>query len=443
MCGINLTFGEDEIRQMNRALWHRGYRLNHKKLKNNLYLGHVRLPIQGLDPINDHPITDGRYTTAMVGEIFNYKELDPTANSDLPVFLKYYKEEGVDCFKRFDGFWSIIIYDAHTRETHAFTDFLAKKPLYIRREPFPAISSEIKALSLLGKNTFDETYFSAVAKWGYCPEGRTPFNEIIKIPAGAHVIIDRWGEITHTIYTELKPRKTSINCLRKAVKNRIVSDVPISILMSGGLDSTIIYYLMREFVDEMTIFHIDNKEAEYLNYIDFRPGDKVIELSLGKGNTNFDMDQVLYYNEGPVDLGSMIPQYLLSEAIRKQGFNVCLSGDGADELFGGYKRINDYDSQYSDIFHELVFYHLPRLDKLMMANTVELRCPFLARGVLEYAMALPYEQRLNKIALKQAFRGVVPKEIIERKKQPLRYRVDWRHDLIESYRDLMKRSNLV
>ena len=89
-------------------------------------------------------------------------------------------------------------------------------------------------------------------------------------------------------------------------------------------------------------------------------------------------------------------------------------------MFGGYRRINKYDSQKSDVWSELVNYHLPRLDKMMMQHTVELRSPFLARPVVESALGLPYQWRTNKNILKYAFQDILPEEIIDRKKEPLK-----------------------
>jgi len=429
---------------MNETLRHRGIRSSYKKLNDNdLYLGHTRLPIQGVDKRYDQPSVYGNYTAAMVGELFNFRAMDPSARTDLSVLMDQYSMNGSNVFMNFDGFWSVIIYNEFTGYTDIFTDHLAKKPLYYRTD-LCAFASEIKALTVLGENTFDKTYFSAVAKWGYCPEDRTPFSEIKKLPGGAHIQLNSMGYVINSkSYLSLLPSPSaSLELIMEdAVRNRLVSDVPVSLLMSGGLDSTIIYYLMRKHTDSMTIFHIDNDEAEYLNYIDFRPQDKLISLSID--DTLYDTDEVLWHNDGPVDLGSLMPQYLLAKEIKKHGFNVCLSGDGADELFGGYKRITEYDSQYSDIFHELAYYHLPRLDKMMMAHTIELRSPFLAHYVIEHALSMKYEDRINKIGLKEAFKHIVPEEIVNRKKKPLRYRTDWRHDLIKQYKDLIIKRGLV
>jgi asparagine synthase (glutamine-hydrolysing) len=185
--------------------------------------------------------------------------------------------------------------------------------------------------------------------------------------------------------------------------------------LSGGLDSSIIYAISKEMMGkDVTTFTIDNAEDQ--KYVSMLNPVNLEFLNFG----NVTEEKVLQANEGPVDLGSMEAQYLIGEAIRAKGFDVALSGDGADELFGGYRRITKYDSQKSDVWSELVNYHLPRLDKMMMQHTVELRSPFLARPVVESALGLPYEWRTNKNILKYAFEDILPEEILNRKKEPLK-----------------------
>ncbi len=150
------------------------------------------------------------------------------------------------------------------------------------------------------------------------------------------------------------------------------------------------------------------------------------------------------WNESPVDMGSVVPQYHLFDAIKKgSNTRIVISGDGADELFGGYRRINQYDSQKSDVFHELTYYHLPRLDKLSMAHTLELRSPFLNHDIIRFALSLPFEERKNKKILKDTFKGLVPDSIIERSKLALKNekivtdQASYRMKIVKSYLDIL------
>ena len=115
-----------------------------------------------------------------------------------------------------------------------------------------------------------------------------------------------------------------------------------------------------------------------------------------------------------------MPQYHLFEAVKKTGHRIVISGDGADELFGGYSRMADYDSQGSDIFDELTYYHLPRLDRMSMAHTIELRNPFLGHDVVRFARSLDLDQRTGKKILKEAFKDQLPPEIVNRPKEALK-----------------------
>jgi asparagine synthetase B (glutamine-hydrolysing) len=174
-----------------------------------------------------------------------------------------------------------------------------------------------------------------------------------------------------------------------------------------------------------------------------------LEYDMNSDDPSFDgkLDEIYArWNESPVDLGSVVPQYLLFDAIKK-GTNtrIVLSGDGADELFGGYKRIHEYDSQKSDIFHELTHYHLPRLDKMSMAHTLELRNPFLNLEIVSFALGLKKEWRTDKKILKETFRGLIPDAIIDRKKHPLKNEKivktpdEYRQEALDRFREGVKK----
>lgn len=458
MCGINLTIhpGLISAKEMNDSIAHRGIHgisdvMDYRK---DFQLGHVRLPIIGLDDAFNQPYDTDNWTFVFNGEIFNYKEFncpwlrkDDELKSDVQVVGDFLEGMGDSPdardwhqMKKFDGFWSIIAYHRETDLIYVVTDFLAKKPLYIHA-PTLTVSSEMKAFQKFPKS-FNRQYFAAVGKWGYCPKDQTPFNEVQKLPRGCVTVINpKEKKIVDTFrYLDVVPDE-SINlrdALETAVKNRLVSDVPVSLLLSGGVDSSIIYKLMEQHTHDFTIFHIENDESKYLDYLDI-PDD--IEIKMLDLIEDQDLTEVLFANEGPVDLGSMLPQFRMSQAIAKAGLKVCITGDGADEVFGGYRRQAQYDAQYSDIFDELVHYHLPRLDKMSMYFTTELRSPFLSLPVIQAGLAMNYERRIDKNGLKDYFSDLVPDEILYRKKHPLKSDkvlsgLHWRYELIEKFKEM-------
>lgn len=439
MCGVNFSFNVAHLKSMNEELAHRGTQKG--KIEGNI--GHVRLPIQGLSSEFDGPYEYGRWLIGYVGEIYNYKDLNPSASSDIEVVAEYFDRFTSGSFPQFDGMWSMIIQDNFTGEFHVITDPLAKKPLYYDVQTLN-ISSEITPLLAVNprlKYFPDEFYYSTVAKWGYCPFDRTPFEGIRKVPPGAHWVLQRQQISKKTAYFLLEPSYLNFDGIRDSiitsVENRLVSDVPVSILCSGGLDSSIIYQIARKKNPDVHVFHIENGESEYLQYLDI-PKNNLTTLNIPE---EYSLEEVLWVNEGPVDLGSMIPQYHLSQAINEHGYEVVLTGDGADELFLGYTRGTSYDSRHSDVFSELIYYHLPRLDKMSMAYSIELRSPFLSFDVVSRALGVPFEQSKGKKFLKKLFSDMVPKEILDRQKQPLRYKSprddEWRFRLINTYRKML------
>ena len=265
MCGLNLAFTPSPgiVERMNAKMSYRGVRSDSKSyFGGSVHLGHVRLPIQGLSSKHDHPISLGEWDAAMVGEVFNYKSFDKGAKTDLPVVLRRWKELGPGSLMDYDGFWAIVFIDQKRGAVHIVTDPLAKKPLYIRHSPFVAVSSEISPLVDLGPVTENKLYFSAVAKWGYSPTEETPFNEISKVPAFTHLTIWHNGAFDGEPYGEIAAEHGNLKLrLENAVENRLVSDVPISLLLSGGLDSTIIFELIKKKTTDFTVFHVDNGES--------------------------------------------------------------------------------------------------------------------------------------------------------------------------------------
>lgn len=435
MCGINVSFiGPEHVGLMNRSIMHRGMR-SHVWHDDHVALGHVRLPIQGLDPKYDMPYHYKNWVVCFVGEIYNHPKITQHHHeSDVEVLAQAWDNYGPEAFQYFDGMWSVVIYDKVNHTLHLLIDQLAKKPMYYRDTPL-CMSSEIKALTF-HPYVPDPYYYGAVGKWGYCPRDHVFDYNITKMKSGMHNKIDTvTGGFSSTQYIRLDRRQSPlVETIREAVHNRLISDIPIAVLCSGGLDSSIVLHHVLEVTEDITVFHVEN-EDDTLDHLNIPSSVKVIDVTL----EDVDTMEAMFWNEGPVDLGSMLPQLAIARAIGDHGFHVAISGDGADEVFGGYRRTQWYDSQFTDIFDELQYYHLPRLDKLMMSQTIELRCPFLAPRVIEAGFGMDYPDRINKCGLREAYRGLLSDQIIEGRKIPLKTHAlkkdpeQYRYDLLEMF----------
>ena len=443
MCGLIAGIGPNAQGAVASAF----RRVNHRGIREKIAFGlewaisHTRLPINGLDECYDMPVHRGNWSVAFVGEVFDFRNgrRGNTYQSDVYFVADTWAEEGPSAFCRFDGFWHIVAYDHSMSRLHVLSDYLAQKPLYYRQDGTAIIGSEPDAVASIAPVHFDEVYFSAISKWGYCPETwRTPYREVTRAVPGSYLIFDQSGLCIHNeVRDQVEPIPMTLGDLREAIEEATrlraqLSDVPIACLVSGGLDSSIVYSLARKYA-EVHPYHVENNEWEDC--------ERVAPNATRLDPNRVTVAQALDYHQEPIDLGSLIPQVALSDAIRESGDErVCLTGDGADELFGGYGRALRYDSQLSDIWHELVAWHLPRLDRVMMRNLIEVRSPFLARRVLAGALALPRRERIQKRVLRHIFRDLLPSKTLTLEKKPLRTKVversreSWTRELIRVFR---------
>lgn len=413
MCGIIITRDLERIP----LLKHRGIESNFER-GHGFFLGHHRLPIQTLEgdgykqPIK---LKDGGLLLYN-GEIFNTPD---KYDSDVEYLRDLFNSCNINDILEeanyWDGFWAIV-HVTTNGFMYCFTDPLGKKQLYYNERG--EICSEIRPL--VRSNPFDELYKSSVYKWGYNTNDLTPWKGVKRImPNRLYVFCSGLILNVHPYpyfdWFKNQPKEDIKTLLYQSVESRLISKVyRVGALISGGLDSSIIARILKDLDAPVAYYTIENNESEYAQelaqYLDISPGYLTY-------NIDEDMVESFRWNETPVDLGSVIPQHKLMGVVPEK---IVLTGDGADELFGGYRRINTYDSQKSDVFEELPFYHLPRLDRASMRYTIELRNPFLSHDIVKYALALPYSERMNKKHLKDAFRGLLPGSIIDRPKVPLK-----------------------
>ena len=361
--------------------------------------------------------------------------------------------ELVESSETWDGCWSII-YINSGGSVFCFTDPLGKKQLYYNK--YGEIASTIAPLRR--DSSLDRLYIGEIYKWGYNTDELTPFKDVKRIMPGKLYFFmsstlqyaDPEMNFDERVFFQISPKQ-----LREVIEDRVrdylvgtENEESIGVLLSGGLDSSVISYCLLRLrahgqiprTTKLNFYTINNAEdAPYVEIFAKHFGIKVKTLKYDVENVDF--ERALAINETPVDLGSMVPNQLMFEAIPDR---FIFTGDGPDELFGGYRRIDDYDSQRSDIFHELSFYHLPRLEKAARYFHKELRCPWLSYGILKYALSLPLEQRTHKEIIKQAFTGILPQEIIDRPKLPLKNNMirnnpmGYRAFLLSKFEDIIK-----
>lgn len=421
MCGLIAVLGDADraaslVETGLARMLHRGIRSRIVEFRGGA-MGHARLPIVGVGKENDQPVRRGRHVIGYVGEVLDFRETGTVYDCDLPFVADRWADLGPRALVGRDGFWHVVAYDERTDSLSCVVDYLRQKPLYYRAD-VPAVASEPDALACLGGVTLDRLYLSDVVKWGYCPDPRlTPYEQVKCMLPGEGMTIHSDGRTESVVVDPVLPRVGTPEDLRReiesAVRRRVLSsDVPVAALVSGGLDSAIVWTLASRH-GEPRAYHVENGEREQCERV--APGATSLGLS------GMPLDRALSYMQEPLDLGSLVPQAAISDAIGASGGErVCLTGDAADELFGGYGRARRYDSQSSDVWRELVCWHLPRLDRVMMRNKIEVRSPFLSRRVVEIATALPRDLRTDKRILRELFRGDLPPGVADVPKRALR-----------------------
>lgn len=387
------------------------------------HLAHTRLPIQSnprYPSPQPHEVPGGLMT--YVGELFGINGRNEAGHFKEAIFDN-------SLFSQFDGFWSVVHMDERNGLVHVYTDHLGIKPVYyspLHRVVSSDIRSIICATGLAAGWPRDQTYVGNVIKFGYDYSARTPFAGIRQMPPGSRLTLNSYGEVVSCqTYYPMTPFPVDLErAFLEAVKNRVlglhyrVKDSP-SLLLSGGLDSSLVFYAIKQLglADAVNCFTVPNQDDT-----DFLPPEANVQI-LSPSTGPDDLEEALRAMQEPLDLGSLVPQFRLARSIHEHPLAgpVVLTGDGADELFGGYRRAKQYDSQFSDVFCELPYYHLPRLDRIHMAFTQEVRSPFLSPKVVQAALYTPRSDRTEKQALKKlASRLGVPQAVIDRPKTPLK-----------------------
>lgn len=374
MCGILGIVGKnlDEkiLVQMRDTMIHRGPDDSGIWLSSDRKIGlaHRRLSIIDLTEAGVQPMSDNerKIWISFNGEIYNFQDIrdelrekgyEFRSRSDTEVIINSYKEWGTDCLHKFNGMFSFGIYDDVRKRIFIARDRLGKKPLYYWHDTANgkfAFASEIKAL-IKNKHISREIDIDAVNHYlafGYIPRELCIFKAIRKLPPGHAMIYDvSAGEIDIWKYWDVPFLKKQIFSedellekleilLMDAVKIRMISDVPIGAFLSGGLDSSLIVAMMSRVSDkQVKTFSIgfEDKaynELPYARIVADYFGTDHQEIIVKPDTFSILPDLVSQFDEPFAD-SSMLPTYYVSKATRDQ-VTVALSGDGGDEMFGGY-----------------------------------------------------------------------------------------------------------
>jgi asparagine synthase (glutamine-hydrolysing) len=369
MCGItaiaqyNIRRGQEIILAMTGALRHRGPDARGIVALRDCHLGHTRLSIidlsTGMQPMS---YAEGRYWITFNGEIYNYQALRAglqqaghvfSTTSDTEVILASYAQWGESCLDRFRGMFAFALWDENERCLFAARDIFGEKPLYyaFSRDGVLLVASEIKALLSSGmiEPKIDLNAVDAYLAVGYIPPDRTIYSNVHTLPPGHYfrwnefnLKVDRyWQPVFKTEPITLKDAGERLRELvRQAVNRQMVADVPVGAFLSGGLDSSTIVALMQMQSDvPVKTFSVGFgsyiNELPYARAVAKKYGTEHFDIDLGMPDVAEMLLRMATVYDEPFYDTSNIPTYLISKFAR-QHVKVVLSGDGGDELFGGY-----------------------------------------------------------------------------------------------------------
>tara|TARA_B110000285_G_scaffold178733_1_gene201088 strand:+ start:2618 stop:4282 length:1665 start_codon:yes stop_codon:yes gene_type:complete len=465
VCALDLKQDSDFLRpqvlKMSKKVRHRGPDWSGIYGTKNALLAHERLAI--VDPASgNQPIfsEDRSLVLAANGEIYNHRALKENlsidynfqTNSDCEIILALYKEKGVDFLDDLNGIFGFVLYDETNDQYLVARDHMGIIPLYMGWDKFGTfyIASELKALE------------------GVC-------NKIEIFPPG-HFLFSRdskpvrWYERDWMNYEAVSNNKTDLNLLQDALENavhrQLMSDVPYGVLLSGGLDSSITSALAKKY-SKNRIESDDQKAAWYPQLHSFAVGligspdlkaSKLVADHIGSihHEVTFTIQEgldaikdVIFHLEtyDVTTVRASTPMYLLARVIKSMGIKMVLSGEGADEIFGGYlyfhkaPNAEEFHKETVRKLEKLYQYDCLRANKSLAAWGIEGRVPFLDKEFIDIAMRInPKDKmidknKMEKWVLRKSFESYLPPSIAWRQKEQFSDGVGY--DWIDSLKELV------
>ena len=488
MCGIcGITWDNKElIKQMGSACKHRGPEHEGFYVDDHVSLCCERLRIIDLSDKASQPIHNEDQTIWVVlnGEIYNFRDLrkslekkhDFYTNTDTEVIVHAYEEFGENCLQKLDGMFAFALWDMEKKKLFIARDRLGVKPLYycIKSDKL-LFASEIKSilqdLDIQRKLNYDA--LCQFVTYAYTIDGQTMFNGINELLPGhkltftfrdKKVKIEKYWDLQLT--KNLQPDEENLNTLRllleSAINKRRVSDAPLGALLSGGLDSSVMVALLAKLSDKpvrtfTTGFGNELDEFDEARIVAEHCGTDHKEIMIDYSELINNLPSILWHMEFPYGRPSILSNFMVSNAIKKY-VTVAYTGEGSDELFGGYNRYFIFTENYSKqsleqkiesissgffnnkktreetfsdkvlknyegkthpsksfgkfivenkkygLFNTALLFELKteipgaqtwRIDRTGSAHAVELREPFLDHNLVEFCASLPEKLKIN------------------------------------------------
>lgn len=441
MCGIFSIIGRNQEENLSTRVIQKSFSRLSRRGKdrgsmnvygknNNLLLGFHRLIINDYSPSADQPFVSGNVILACNGEIFNYKSLieiynlPVISNSDCEVILHLYKKIGFDeTIRILDGTFAIILFDNTLNKLFVSRDKMGINPLFVGSPDYSGIlsfASEAKALDLFCSN-------------------------ITQVIPGIHTFsfFDNFNTYSKTFSDRVFINYPIINnvpemireTLIASVKKRLMSDRPLGCLLSGGLDSSLIASILSSLLpkpEDLRTYSVGMEGSEDLKYA------RMVAEYLHSTHTEVIfteeeglsiIPEVIYTLETNdiTTIRASVPMYILAKYIAENTEDVVIfSGEGSDELFGGYlyfkfaPSFTEFSEECRKLIENIHFYDGLRADRCLSAFSLEIRVPFLDHAFTDMVLSLDgklKQTQPEKLLLRNAFKDFLPDPVLYRTKE--------------------------
>ena len=528
MCGIcGFNFNDKKLMgEMCEIIAHRGPNSQGIYVDEGISLGNRRLSIIDVSDRGKMPMSnaDGTLVITYNGEIYNFKEIKKDlevkghrfrSNTDTEVILYAYQEYGSECIKLLNGIFAFAIWDSKNKSLFLARDHVGIKPLYYYFDNKRLIfASEIKAILLDRsiKRKMNAKVLKEIVQYAYPISGGTLFEGINELKPGHTLLLSKNKIITNSYWN---PKIKELNrpfdyfikktkaLIEDSVRMQLVSDVPLGVFLSGGIDSSLIAAVASKYLDKLKTvtlgFDEENDEYKYARIVAEHCNTDHSEIHITSEHLIKAIPKIIWHYELPFSRPAILAYYFLSNKTKGE-LTVSLLGQGADEVFAGYDRYDAYselpknegiyankhqsfyeglkqkinmspeektkylssgvfkndageifredlakDSLNSDyaacinglknngsqlnptllyeIKTELPYYQLKMVDKTSMANSHEMRVPFLDRRLIEFSLSMPGKFKFygldKKLVLKSVAKDYLPDPIMQRRKLPM------------------------